>query len=294
MEKKMKKAFIILSVIATISLLGCSETEVTSELSELVSETVDNEESENLTGEATGSDESEVLPEETTGSEENEISTEETAGNVEAQLTLELKGTDNPRIDELLNVSGTYTDIVGNVNQYVYQIPQFHADSESAKTVNERIVEDIYDNIYDEIVSMEGGYSLFCYSFTYEVVTYGDIVAIIISAPYPNDCVQYYAYSYDFGQDKEVTNAEMLAMYDWTDDAFIEEACRREKEYFKRQISDIYPDMTEEDVDYYIQSAIYETTVDLPMYIGTDGILYVYLPMPSVAGAEWYYGLEQF
>ena len=212
----------------------------------------------------------------------------------EEYFNLELNATDNPRIAELLNVSGTYTDSVGNVDDYVYQIPQFYADSESAKVVNDRILYDIVDNIYDEFLCMDGGYSLFCYNITYEVIENGDVVSIIVSAPYPNDWVEYYAYSYDFGQDKEVSNSELLAMYGWTEETFIEEACLREKEYFERQIKDIYPDMSEEEINIFLLAASHQTTVDLPMYIGTDGKLYVYLPMPSVAGADWYYGLEQF
>lgn len=290
----MKKTFIILSIIATIFLLGCSEIEVTAELSEQASESVDNEESMILTEEATDSEESEALPEETTGSEEKETPTEGTAANAESRLALELKATDNPRIDELLNLSGTYTDSVGNVDQYVYQIPQFHADSDDATVLNKKILNDVYDMIEVELEAMSGGYSLFCYSITYEVIEYGEIVSILVTAPYPNDCVSYYAYSYDFENHKEVTNTEILATNGITEEDFISEALRREREHFQRQISDMYLDMSEAEMNEYMLSAITETTVDLPMYIDSDGTLNVYVPFPSIAGAEWYYSLEKF
>ena len=36
------------------------------------------------------------------------------------------------------------------------------------------------------------------------------------------------------------------------------------------------------------------TTPDLPMYLDEDGILKVYIPFPSLAGASWYYHLCDF
>ncbi len=297
-EKEMKKVIICVLVFSTMFLFACNKTDVSSEVSESVNETVNHEESHVSSIDSIDDNEGEEVtdnlePEENsdeTGSSEEVLLSEES----EEYFNLELKVTDNPRIAELLNVSGTYTDSVGNVDNYHYQIPQFNADSESAKALNERIMYDIVDKIHDEFFSMDKGYSLFCYNITYEVIENEEVVAILVSVPYPNDCVEYYAYTYDFEQDKEISNSEMLAMYDWTEEAFVEEACRREKEHFESQISDMYSDMTAEDVDYFIQSAADATTVDLPMYIGVDGVLYVYLPMPSLAGADWYYRLEQF
>ncbi len=291
----MKKVFIILSVIASVLLVGCNAREVVSELPEQVSETVENTEDDVTSEEESNNNAGDALLEETM--EEffgNETLSEETEDNVDTELPLELQSTDNPKVNVILNLSGTYTDIVGNTNNYVYQIPQFNADSDSAKLLNERIVEDLYDVINDEVQTMPTGCSLFCYSVTYEVVEYENIVAIIASVPYPNDIFLRFAYTYDFTNNKEVTNTELLAMRNLTEEDFITESLRREKEYFQRQIDSTYPGTTEEEMNAWMQSAVSDTTVDLPMYMGTDGILYVYVPFPSLAGADWYYSLEQF
>ncbi len=301
----MKKIVMCILVFSTMFLIGCNGMDAF--FDDSVDETVNQEESDVFSEEISEDIESKEVTEypeqeENTDNSEQENTSGEAAAGEESSLNeesevyfeTEFKVTDNPRIAEVLNVSGTYTDSVGNVDNYHYQIPQFNADSESAKVLNERMMYDIIDEIRDEFFSMDKGYSLFCYNITYEVFENGDVVAILVSVPYPNDCVEYYAYTYDFAQDKEITNAELLAMFEWSEEAFIEEACRREKEHFQRQIKDMYPDMTEEDINYYIHSAVTETSVELPMYIGTDGMLYVYLPMPSVAGADWYYGLETF
>lgn len=291
----MKKVFIILSVMASLFLVGCNAREVVSELPEQVSETVENTEDDVMSEEESNNNAGDALLEETM--EEffgNETSSEETEDNVDTELPLELQSTDNPKVNVILNLSGTYTDIVGNTDNYVYQIPQFNADSDSAKLLNERIVEDLYDVINDEVQTMPTGCSLFCYSVTYEVVEYDNIVAVIVSAPYPNDIFLRFAYSYDFANEKEVTNTELLAMRNLTEEDFITESLRREKEYFQRQVDSIYPGTAEEEINAWMQSAINDTTVDLPMYMGADGILYVYVPFPSLAGADWYYSLEQF
>ncbi len=291
----MKKVFIVLSVMASVFLIGCNAREVVSELPEQVSESVETTEDDVLSEEESDKDATDTLLEDKMEEFfDDETSSEENVGNTDTELPLELQSTDNSKVNVILNLSGTYTDIVGNTNNYVYQIPQFNADSDSAKLLNERIVEDLYDVINDEVQTMPTGCSLFCYSVTYEVIEYENIVAIIASAPYPNDIFLRFTYSYDFENEKEVTNTELLAMKGMTEEDFIAEALRREKEYFQRQISSIYPDMAEDEMNALMQSAFNDTTGDLPMYIGTDGTINAYVPFPSLAGADWYYSLEKF
>lgn len=291
----MKKVFIILSVITSVFLIGCNVKEVVPESLEQVSETVENVEDDVTSEEENNNNTGDALLEDTMEDFfDNETSSEETEGNADTELPLELQSTDNPKVNLILNLSGTYTDMVGNVDNYLYQIPQFNADSDSAKLLNERIVEDLYDVINDEVQTMPTGCSLFCYSVTYEVVEYENIVAIIASVPYPNDVFLRFAYSYDFANEKEVTNTELLVMRGITEENFITESLRREKEYFQRQVDSIYPGTAEEEMNAWMQSAINDTTLDLPMYMGADGTLNVYVPFPSLAGADWYYSLEQF
>lgn len=291
----MKKVFIILSVIASVFLIGCNAREVVFELPEQVSENVENTKDDVLSEEESNNDADDTLLEEAMEDfVDNEITSEGTEGNTDTELPLELQSTDNPKVNVILNLSGTYTDMVGNTDNYLYQIPQFNADSDSAKLLNERIVEDLYDVINDEVQTMPTGCSLFCYKVTYEVIEYDNIVAVIASVPYPNDVVLRYAYSYDFTNNKEVINTELLAMRGITEEDFITESLRREKEYFQRQVDSVYPGMAEEEMNAWMQSAINDTTVDLPMYMGADGTLNVYVPFPSLAGADWYYSLEQF
>lgn len=224
-------------------------------------------------------------------SEESALSEEDIT---EVVFEKKLKETDNPRITELLNVSGIHFDGF-NHDRYDYRIPQFNADSESAKTVNKKIEDNLSEIIEQEAANISGGYSLVTYSVTYEIFEYGDITAILVSVPYPNDCMDYLAYTYDFQSDKELTNAELLAMNMMTEEEFVTEVCRlQEEDFIELAKSGPNPMTNQEMINGYIANVNAYATVELPMYFDDKGTLQVYIPFASIAGADWYYQLRQF
>lgn len=224
-------------------------------------------------------------------STENSLSEEDI---VEINFKRELKETDNPRILELLNVSGTYSDGF-NREHYHYQIPQFNADSESAKALNKRIEEDLSEIIDQEGTNILGGYSLVTNSVMYDVFEYGNITAIVVTVPYPNDCMDYLTYTYDFKDNKEITNADLLAMSGLTEEGFVAEVCRLQEEDFIELVENWPNPMTDQEmIKEYIAIVNEYASVDLPMYIDETGKLQVYIPFASIAGADWYYQLRDF
>jgi len=285
----MKKIGFTVLVLCSSLMMGCAAQNTPVSTSEDTSEAPTVTESTTIEE----SSEQEVSSTEESVAESTEVASSEEAI-AEVVFEKELKETDNPRISELLNVSGTHFDGF-NHDSYHYQIPQFHADSESAKALNKRIEDDLSEIIEYEAEHISGGASLVIYTITYEVFEYGDITAILVSVPYPNDCMDYFAYTYDFQNNKEVTNAELLAMNGMTEEAFVEEVCRLQKEDFTALAqSGPYP-MTDQDmVNGYIANVNAYATVDLPMYFDNNGTLQVYIPFASIAGADWYYQLRQF
>ncbi len=205
-------------------------------------------------------------------------------------LNSELQVTDNPRIGEILNVSGVYTDSVDNTCHYAYQIPQFFADTESAKKMNQRIVDEIFPEIESEFSVMKHGGSLWIGCIWYEVFEYGDMVSLLVTIPYPNDGRGYYAYTYDFANGKEVTNLELLAMHQMTGESFVETAHEMEEAYWDKswEFNPELKSIAE------LEESKALTTPELPMYLDADGTLNVFIPFPSVAGASWYYQLREF
>lgn len=302
----MKKRYFMILVLYSCMMMGCATLNTSINASDDESEAFgvienttveENSEQEEPSTDAESQLRQEESTAETSTEESVAESTEATSSEeaiVEVVFEKEIKETDNPRIAELMNVSGTHFDGY-NQDRYHYQIPQFNADSESAKAVNKRIEDDLSEIIDQEAALISGGYSLVTYSITYEVFEYGDITAILVSVPYPNDCMDYFAYTYDFQNNKEVTNAELLAMNGMTEEAFVEEVCRLQKEDFTELAQSWpYPMTDQEMINGYIANVNAYATVDLPMYFDSNGTLQVYIPFASIAGADWYYQLRQF
>ena len=187
-------------------------------------------------------------------------------------LKLELKDTDHPRIMEILDFRGMYTDSVNNEGSYSYQIPQFRAESDSAKSLNKRIVDEILPYVEDEIRRMSGGSSLLHYGIHYEITEFEDIVSILIKIPYPNDGLAFYVYNYDFAKDKEITSAEILAIKGMTEEAFIEAAHKLQREDLDRFFDNI-PDEDKGEYLDILKEANELTKADSPMYLDENGTL---------------------
>lgn len=281
----MKKNVLVTALFIALALTGCSGQEVSREnvTEEVIAEASDftNEEDSAIVESAESTSIEETTP----------IEIEETQPSTSImEEKLELAITENNRVAELLNETGTYTDSVGNTCRYTYQIPQFNAESESARALNFKIVQEFSEDIGHSYESMESGDSLACCSVTYEVYEYGDVVSFLVSISYGMDYDFHEAYSYDFGQDKEMTNKDLLELNEMTEEMFVEEACRRAREEF----TDTYPNMPKEERDMLIAESEESTTVDLPMYFDSDGTLNAYVPVVSPAGPSWIYTLYQF
>ena len=190
----------------------------------------------------------------------------------EITLKLELKDTDHPRIMEILDFTGRYTDSVNNEGGYSYHIPQFRAESESAKSLNQRIVDDILPYVEGEVDLMLMGCSLLHYGIHYEITEYEDIVSIMIKIHYPNDGLWFYVYNYDFAKDRELTNADILAKKGMTEKVFLETAYELQRKDLDRFL-DVMPDEYKEEYLDILKEANELTKVDTPMYLDENGTL---------------------
>lgn len=298
----MKKMYLVIMLVLFFLTMGCTSPNSSIDVTEVQTTEVNTEEgdleevdsgevapvevdSEEIESEEV--DKTELLPEEST---EPALSEKDIA---EVNFEKELKETDNPRIAELLNVSGVYSDGFNQEN-YHYQIPQFNANSEGAKGINKKIEDELSEMIDEEAANMSGGYSLISNSVTYEVFEYGDITAVVVTVPYPNDCMDYMTYTYDFKNNKAMTNADLLAMSGMTEEGFVAEVCRLQKEDFIEMAANWPNPMTDQEmINEYVAVVNAYASVELPMYIDETGRLQVYIPFASIAGAEWYYHLRE-
>ncbi len=283
----MKKMYFMLLFLWIFLTMGCTSPDSSIDVTEEQTTEVNTEEVEPEEMDPEEVDKTELSPEESAepSSSEEDI--------VEMNFEKELKETDNPRIAELLNVSGIYSDGFNQEN-YHYQIPQFNANSEGAKVLNKRIEDELSEIIDEETANMSGGCSLISNSVTYEVFEYGDITAVVVAVPYPNDIMDYMTYTYDFKNNEEMTNAELLAMNGVTEEEFVAEVCRLQEEDFIEMAANWPNPITDQEIiNEYVAVVNEYASVDLPMYIDETGRLQVYIPCASIAGAEWYYHLRE-
>lgn len=206
-----------------------------------------------------------------------QISEQESDSVPELNLNSELQETDNPYVREY---SGMYKDDSGD-DKYFYQIPQFIADTQSAQNLNQRIFEEIMPHMGHEDRDI-----------WYEVFEYGDMVSVLVTIPYPNDGREYYAYTYDFANGKEVTNPELLAMYGMTEESFVQKAYEAQEASWEKFLESVPADFPYRDSTYELETAKGLTTPDLPMYLDADGTLKVFVPLPSMV-TDWYWVLYE-
>lgn len=82
-----------------------------------------------------------------------------------------------------------------------------------------------------------------------------------------------------------------------TEQGFLQEAYQRQMNYFEDKHSEWMANTNEEELDFYtsaFQQAKNAITVDLPMFLSADGILNIYVPIPSLAGSAFVYEVLQF
>lgn len=220
---------------------------------------------------------SEPMAEQTSESASEQTSEQESDPAPELILNSEMQETDNPYVREY---SGMYKDDSGD-DKYFYQIPQFIADTQNAKNLNQRIFEEIMPRMGTED-----------WDIWYEVFEYGDMVSVLVTIPYPNDGRWYYAYTYDFANGKEVTNPELLAMYGMTEESFVQKAYEAQEASWEEFLESVPADFPYRDSTYELETAKALTTSDLPMYLDADGTLKVFVPLPDMV-TEWEWGFYE-
>lgn len=220
---------------------------------------------------------SEPMQEQSSESASEQTSEQESDPAPELILNSEMQETDNPYVREY---SGMYKDDSGD-DKYFYQIPQFIADTQSAKNLNQRIFEEIMPHMGHEDRDI-----------WYEVFEYGDMVSVLVTIPYPNDGREYYAHTYDFANGKEVTNPELLAMYGMTEESFVQKAYEVQEASWEEFLESVPADFPYRDSTYELETAKGLTTPDLPMYLDADGTLKVFVPLPSMV-TDWYWVLYE-
>ena len=174
---------------------------------------------------------------------------------------------------------------------YRYRVPLLNCQTPDALRINASITEE-YEPLVQEMLALAAeGMSTYCYRIDYETVWYGDTLALIVYCEYDGGGVYYSVYNFDRVTGREVTNAELLDLFDLDAKTFVSLAKARCVEVFDEKYQGIPEDMKNDDfttkqrVAYATEEYIHP---DMRMYLSEDGALMLISPIGSIAGADCY------
>lgn len=185
------------------------------------------------------------------------------------------------------DMSGEYTDSVGNVYNYSYSVPRFDI-SDAADSVNQEIYDSLMPLIDEAQELMNGGFSLLVSGISYDAYLNGSIVSVVARANYDGTYMNYYVWSMD-AESQSVADADALFAYtgmgaDGTTLSDVAAACVGE--YYAAQYKDLTNSFIREQYDKTLSA---ENLSEARYYLGEGGALFAVVKIYTVAGAEYYY-----
>lgn len=189
-------------------------------------------------------------------------------------------------VTDFLNESSSYKDSVGNDNAFSYRVPQINIDVHDAKIINSEI-NNRFASVYDELLeNKKNGLSNDIISIDYKAYLNEDVLSLNVWKVYSWDYTDYSTYNINVRTGKRLSNTELIGMTGYSNDEFYEFLKKLNTEYFES----MYKNYSLPDYEYFYQYNISDEllNLDIPMYIGEDGYLYVVSNIASVAGASSY------
>ena len=192
-------------------------------------------------------------------------------------------------VSELYSVEGTYTDDVGNREEYSYHVPQINDNTPDADEINAEIAKNFGETVEDAFHRMEGGFSLVCRNTGWKAFWNDRQMFLILRADTPNDLIEYAAYGYDFDSKSRITNEMILEQQRISIDDYLENLKEAAKSLFEEKNAG-YPEDKREDGDYgnLLKRTMEMQTMELPMYLDQEGEIAVITEICVFAGSGRY------
>lgn len=192
-------------------------------------------------------------------------------------------------VSELYSVEGTYTDSIGNRDNYSYHVPQIAADSSDAEEINTEIAKQYGQLVEKEFDCMEKGLSVICRNVEWQAFWNGSQLFLLLRSDTPNDVVEYSAYGYDFETGARITNEMILQQCGISEEEYLENLREAVRARFEEMNSGIPKERLEEsDYDKLLERTLQWQSMDQPMYIDREGKLAVITEVGAFAGAGIY------
>lgn len=184
-----------------------------------------------------------------------------------------------------------YTSFSKKSDSYSYNIPTINIDSSNVKTINSEIQKDYKTKVDQELTNEKQGLSATMESVKYDSYINGNILSLVISSEYPNDCKYYKVYNVDVDTGKSISNTQLLQHKNITKTNFLN---KLSKVYGEKFIELFGKKDSQNDQEFY--SSQYNKTInsnnysiDTSIFLNSNNTISVIAQIYSLAGADSYY-----
>lgn len=159
-----------------------------------------------------------------------------------------------------------------------YNIPAINIDSESVKSINDEVY------IYCKTRAEEDGAAT---NIKYKSYIHDNILSLVVSAEYPNDCIYYHAYNVNIYTGKIIINENLLKSRNVTESEFVAKLKELAKEKYVAKYNKL-----SDDVAYtgQLNKTISDDNCSYTnsMFLNENGKISVIVNIYSLAGADKY------
>lgn len=176
----------------------------------------------------------------------------------------------------------SYTKLSGtdkNGDKYIFDVPRFNAPN--AASLNSKLEAEYDSVVEEEMDNVNGGNDLWVYSITYDVVSYGNWITVVVRTMDNWDGERYASFTYDFAKDKEVTASEIIKEGGWGVDEIKEKIMIQSNLEFNQNFPDAGPNAFKEDK---AEAKKRVDNLEVPMYLNDLGQLTIGVPIIELNG----------
>ena len=294
-NKKLKLiALAGVTVTTAVMLTGCGKNDVKTYDKEQVNVNIEKVEEQNNVGE------NKLVVENI----ENKVS--ENAGN---NIVNETNNNEIKKVNKVdANKEIVYSSYSKFSSEYSYSIPYINIKSDDVNKINKEI-----ENYYKPLVEAElkdesEGHSITMYNIKYTSYINDNILSLVISNQYPNDCIYYKVYNLDIYTGATIKNSDIIKLKNMTESKYLDMLKEQLEEKFisvngskEKLINNMreHPEFwTEDDIqqnskfyDIQFNSTISKNnySMETPIFLNENGKLCIIANIYSMAGADSYY-----
>lgn len=216
--------------------------------------------------------------------------------NIYTKLDPEL-GTTNENIEKNSKIEDTKDYVINQFSEktddYSYDIPFVNLDSIDAQSINNDIEIEYLNKALVELNEYAEGLSISMYKVEYEYYINGDILSLVVSKEFPNDCIYYKTYNLNLSTGKKVSNKELLELKKISEDDYLNKMKDTVTKFVEEHYSDLKKEFygSKDEVLSYVfvlEKTLERCSTDLPMFLDKNGDVSFVIDVTSIAGAEAY------